>query len=55
MVEETLASHNRQAMTYAYLCGGTAPPEVHFYRRPFRHVDWFSQWEEDGEPDSVTA
>jgi len=52
---EIPASQNRQAMTYAYLCGGTAPPEVHFYRRPFRHVDGLSQWEEDGEPGNVSS
>ena len=36
-----------------YLCGGTAPPEVHFYRRSVGHVDGLSQREEDREPDKV--
>ena len=38
---------------YYYLCGSTAPPEVHFYRRSVGHVDGLSQREEDREPDKV--
>jgi hypothetical protein len=52
---EILVSRNGQVITYAYLRGGTAPPEVHFYRRPFGHVDGLSQWEEDREPDSFPS